>query len=99
MRSDSEGDDYGSLATLVAVAIAPLAKHRHTLVLLPVVAKDEDSRHLRHAVVDARDRQERGGRQPSSREAHMACFLRPTYKVSYKYACALRCSGAANSWE
>ena len=28
-------------------------------------------------IVDARDRRRRGGRQPSSREAHTACFLSP----------------------
>ena len=32
--SDSDGDDYESLATLRAVAIAPFGRHRHTLVLL-----------------------------------------------------------------
>ena len=77
MVSDRDGDDYESLATLVAVAIAAFDKHRHTQVLLIVFVKDEDSRHLRHVVVDARNRRERGGRQPSSREAHTGCFPSP----------------------
>ena len=75
MGSENYGDDYESLATLVAVVLAAFAKHRHTLLLLAFV-EDEDSRRLRH-VVDARDRRERGGRQPSSSEAHTECFSSP----------------------
>ena len=74
MGSDSDGDDYEGLVTLVA------GRSRHcsirqiqTHTLLLVFVEDEDSRHLRH-VVDARDRWERAGRQSSSREAHTACF-------------------------
>ena len=86
MGSDSDGDDYESLATLAAVAIAPLAKHRDTLLLLLllqvlVFVEDEDSRRLRHVVVDALDRGERGGRQPSSREAHDVFSLAPPTKL------------------
>ena len=52
MESDSDGHDYKSITTLVADAIAAFAKHkRHTLLL--VFVEDEDSRRLRHVVVDA----------------------------------------------
>ena len=61
MGSGSDGDDYEGLATLVAVALAPFTKHRQasTAVLLLVFVKNEDNRHLRHVVVDARDRRQR----------------------------------------
>ena len=75
MGSNTDGDDYESLAALVAVAIAVFAKHRDTLLLL-VFVEDEDSRRLRH-VVDARDRRERGAGQPSGCEAHTECFPSP----------------------
>ena len=73
VRSDSDGD-YRSLATLLSVAITAFAKHNYTRPL--VVVEDEDSRRLRH-VLDARYRQERGARQPFSRQAHTACFPSP----------------------
>ena len=73
MRSDIDGDDCESLA-LDAVAIAAFTIHKLTLLL--VFVEDEDSRRLRHAV-DARDRRERAGSQPSSREAHAACCPSP----------------------
>ena len=59
MGSGSDGDDYESLAILLAIAMTHLPNTRHTLLVL---AEDEDGRRLRHVVVDARDRRERGGR-------------------------------------
>ena len=69
--SESDGDDYEGPATLPAVAIAQSPNTRHTLLVL---GEGEDSRRLRHVVVDARDRFERGGRHPSLLEAHMVWF-------------------------
>ena len=78
MGSGGDGDDYQSPATLLAVAIArsPNARQnaRHTLLVL---VEGEDSRRLRHVVVDARGRLERGGRQPFLLEAHTAWFPSP----------------------
>ena len=75
MGSDSDdGDDYESPATLLAVVIAHSPNARHTLLVL---VESEESRRLRHVVVDARDRLERGGRQPSLLEAHTAWFPSP----------------------
>ena len=74
MGSDSDGDDYNTRPLLVYLQSrlqhSPNAKHT-----LLVVVEDEDNRRLRH--VDARDRRKRGGRQPSSREVHTACFPLP----------------------
>ena len=79
MASDSNGDDYKSPATLLAVAIAHLPNTQHTIFVLVegVLVEGEDSRRLRHVVVDARDRLEREGRQPSWLEAHTAWFPSP----------------------
>ena len=81
--SDSGGDDYENLATLLAIAIAAFAMHKTQTTITPllVVVKNEDSRRLGHVVVDARDRLERGGRHPSSSEAHVAFSLAPHTKV------------------
>ena len=99
MRSDSNGDDYESLATLARVSrdCSIRQTQRHTMKLLLVSVEDEDSRRLRHVVVDARDRRERGGKQPSREARTRRVFPRPTYKASSTGA--LRCSGAANSCE
>ena len=74
MGSDSDGDDYESPATLLAVAIAHSPNTRCTLLVL---VEGEDSRRLRHLVVDARDRLGQGERQPSLLEAHTAWFPPP----------------------
>ena len=66
MGSDSDSDDYKSPATLLAVAIAHSPNTRRTLLAL---VRGEESRCLRHVVGDARDRLERGERQPSLLEA------------------------------
>ena len=60
MGSDSDGDDYESLANLLAVAMAAFASTRNTILVL---VEDEDNRRLRH--VGARDRRERRKKQPS----------------------------------
>ena len=78
MGSDSDGKDYESPATLLAVAIAHSPNTIDTLLLLLllllllVFVEGEDSRRLRHVVVDARDRLEREGRRPTllARSAH-----------------------------
>ena len=83
--------DFDSLATLRAVAIAPFGRLHHSAntrrTLLLVCVEDEESRRLRHVVVDARDRRERGGRQPPSHEAHTACFFSPRLQ-SFICVCA-----------
>ena len=94
-KSD-DGGDYESLATLVAVAIAAFAKHRDTPPLLLAFVEDEDSRRLRH-VVDARDDGSEGEDNTPRVKRTRRVFPRPTYKASF--ACALRCSGAANPCE
>ena len=77
MGSDSDGYDYESLTTLLAVSRDCLTRQTQET---HVLVEDEDSPRLRHVVVDARDRRERGGRHPSSREAHTACFPSPYLK-------------------
>ena len=81
MALDSDGDDYENLASLLAVAMAAFAKYKAHYLLL-VLVEGKDSRRLRHIVVDARDRRERGGKQPSSREAHTARFSSPHLQSS-----------------
>ena len=75
MGSDSDGE-YESLALSSQSRLQHSPNTRHTPL---IVVEDEDSRRLRHVVVDARDRRERGPRQPSCREAPTALFPRPTY--------------------
>ena len=84
--SDSDGD-YESLATFLAVVIAAFANRKtHST----RIVEEEDSRRLRHVVVGARDRRERGGRQPSPLQAHTACFPRSTNEASSACAEMLR---------
>ena len=51
--------------------------------LLLVFVEDADSLRLRHAVVDERDRRERGGREdnPPGVKRTRRVFPRPTYKA------------------
>ena len=82
MGSDSYADNYESLATLLAVAIAVFAEVSNAKYKLRPVAEDEDSRRLKHLdVVHVRDRRERGRRQHSSGEAHTACSPLPLLRV------------------
>ena len=96
MGSDSDGDDYESLATLLTVAIAPFAKHKiHTIRTCrgrgqPAAVCDMSL--LMHEI----DRS-KGEDNPPRAKRTWRVLPRPTHKASS--ACALRCSGVANSWE
>ena len=69
-----------------------------TTTTILVFVDDEDSRRLQHVVVHARDPRERGEGEDNPRTRRV--FPHPTYPA-YKApsACALRCSGAANTCE
>ena len=82
MGSYGDGDDYDSLAPLLAVSSDCSIHHTHTLVF-----EDEDSRRLGHVIVDAQDRRERGRRQPSAREVHTTCVA-STYLQTFTCVCA-----------
>ena len=95
MGSDSEDDEYESPATRFTVAIAAFATHkRHTTATR--IVEDEDSRRLPHVLMHKIDGSE-GGDSPPRVKRTRRVFPRPTYKAPS--ACALRCSGAANSCE
>ena len=82
MRSDSDGDDYESLAALLAVAFAAFAKHK-TYTTTRFVVEHKDSRRLQQVAVHARDRRERGGKQPSLRvKRTRRVYPRLTYNFS-----------------
>ena len=82
-----------SVANAPFAPFAPFDKHKtHTLLQL---VEDEESRRLRHVVVDGL---ERGGKLPASREAHPACFP-SAHLQSFICVCALRCSVPAKSCE
>ena len=83
--SDGDGDNYENLAIPLAVAVATFAKRKtHTN-----RAEDEDSRCLRQVVVAARDRRERGGKQPWKNNPPRVkltrrVFPRLIYKASFR---------------
>ena len=77
MGSDSDGDDYESLAALLAVSrLHHSPNTRHTLLLRARICRGrgQPATVCDIYVVDARNRRERGEKQPSSREAHIPCF-------------------------
>ena len=82
MGSGSDGGGYESLDALLAVVIKGFAK-RKTHTHVPSRTRTATVCNGR-VVVTARDRRERGGRPPSSREAHPVCLPRPTFKASLR---------------
>ena len=94
MGSDSDADDHESHSRRSRDCTIRQIQ-RHTLLLL-VFIKDEDSRRLRHAVYFMHEIDGSEGEDSPPRVKHTRrVFPRPTYKASS--ACAVRCSGAANS--